>query len=110
MYMENVNQDAMLSKPAQAASPAQGETGQIPDDSTMLNEEFNPTDLAGDADALPTTPTDEQEAATGNDGTGALSGSPNMEADFGNYGNADSLGNNDGTEPDPTMTDPVSTD
>lgn len=47
----------------------------------------------------------EQEPATENDGTGAFSGSPNMEPDRGSYGNDDSIGNNDGTEPDPAWTD-----
>ncbi|AUD01717.1 hypothetical protein [Spirosoma pollinicola] len=107
--MENVNQDAMLNEQSQTFSPTTGGTAQTPDDSIMLNEDYNPADLAGDVNSPPTTPTDEEEAATGNDGTGAFSGSPNMEADRTNYGNGDSLGNNDGTEPDPEMNDPNST-
>lgn len=108
--MEAPNQDAMLNEQSQTFRPDTGGTDQAPDDSIMMNEDYNPTDLSGDAHTLPTTPTDEQEAATGNDGTGAFSGSPNMERDSGhsgNYGNGDTLGNNDGTEPDPEMVDPM---
>lgn len=102
--MENVNQDAMLNKPSQTIGTGGEGTDQTPDDSILINEDYNPADLAG----KPRTPTDEEEAATGNDGTGAFSGSPNMEVDHSNYGNGDSLGNNDGTETDPEQTDPVS--
>ena len=105
--MENVNQDAMLNQPSQTIGTGSEGTDQTPDDSILINEDYNPADLAGDVNAPPTTPTDEQEAATGNDGTGAVSGSPNMEADRSNYGNGDSLGNNDGTETDPEQTDPI---
>ncbi|WP_020603604.1 hypothetical protein [Spirosoma spitsbergense] len=90
--MENVNQDAMLNKRPQPAQPNTGETAQVPDDSVMLNEDYNPTDLAGEVDSGP-------------DGVGVASGSPTMQQDTNNYGNGDSLGNNDGTEPDPTLTD-----
>ena len=90
--MENVNQDAMLNKRPQPAQPNTGETAQVPDDSVMLNEDYNPTDLAGNVDSGP-------------DGVGLASGSPAMEQDTDNYGNGDSLGNNDGTEPDPALTD-----
>ncbi|MFD2934043.1 hypothetical protein [Spirosoma flavum] len=100
--MENVNQDAMLNE-----HPNQSGTDQTPDDSILQNEDYNPTDLAGDVNAPPTTPTDEQEAATSNHGSGAASGSPNMEPDLTNYSNGDALGNNDGTESDPEMTDPI---
>ncbi|GAB4021767.1 hypothetical protein GCM10028808_67640 [Spirosoma migulaei] len=103
--MENVNQDAMLNEQSQTFRPSTGGTDQTPDDSILLNEDYNPTDLAGDVNSPPTTPTDEEEAATGNDGTGAFSGSPNMEIDRDSYGNDDSIGNNDGTEPDPAWTD-----
>ncbi|GAB2542219.1 hypothetical protein [Spirosoma aerophilum] len=106
--MENTNQDAMLNEQSRSFDPSTGGTAQTPDDSILLNEDYNPSDLAGDVNAPPTTPTDEEEAATGNDGTGAVSGSPNMEADRTNYGNGDSLGNNDGTEPSPEWSDPVS--
>jgi len=99
--MENTNQDSTIGSTT-------GGTAQTPDDSILINQDYNPTDLAGDVNSPPTTPTDEEEAATGNDGTGAASGSPNMEVDRSNYGNGDTLGNNDGTEPDPEMTDPTS--
>ena len=82
----------MLNKRPQPAHPNSGETAQVPDDSVMLNEDYNPTDLAGEVDSGP-------------DGVGVASGSPTMEQDTDNYGNGDSLGNNDGTEPDPAMTD-----
>ena len=113
--MESPNQDAMLNEQSKTFSPDTGGLMHAPDQNTMLNEEYNPTDLSaestpgestpGDANTLPTTPTDEEEAATGNDGTGAVSGSPNMEPDNTNdgYGNGDTLGNNDGTEPDPEI-------
>jgi len=90
--MENVNQDAMLNKRSQTFQPDTGGTAQTPDESIMLNEDYNPTDLVGDVDSGP-------------DGTGVASGSANMEPDRTNYGNSDSLGNNDGTEPDPALTD-----
>jgi hypothetical protein len=91
-HMENVNQDAMLNKRPQPTQP--GDTAQVPDDSVMLNEDYNPTDLAGGVDSGP-------------DGVGVASGSSTMEQDTDNYGNGESLGNNDGTEPDPTLTDTV---
>ena len=105
--MENVNQDAMLNEQSQTYNPQTGGPMQTPDESIMMNEDYNPTDLSGDAHTMPTTPTDEQEAVTGNDGTGAVSGSPNMEPDVNNYGNGDSLGNNDGTERSPEIADPI---
>lgn len=103
--MESPNQDAMLNEQGKTFTPDTGGLLQTPDQNTMLNEEYNPTDLSGDANTLPTTPTDEEEAATGNDGTGAASGSPNMEPDttINGFGNGDTLGNNDGTEPDPEI-------
>ena len=94
MPMENVNQDAMLNERGQTFRPDTGGTDQTPDDSVMLNEDYNPTDLAGDVDSGP-------------DGTGVASGSAAMEPDTDNYSNSDSLGNNDGTEPDPDMVDPM---
>lgn len=106
--MENVNQDAMLNEQSRTFDPGTGGTAQTPDDSILINQDYNPVDLAGDVNAPPHTPTDEEEAASGNDGTGAFSGSPNMAIDTENYGNGDTLGNNDGTEPDPELTDPVS--
>lgn len=106
--MESPNQDAMLNEQSKTFSPDTSGLMHTPDQNTMLNEEYNPTDLSGDANTLPTTLTDEQEAATGTDGTGAVSGSPNMEPDTTDgYGNGDTLGNNDGTEPDPERTDPM---
>ncbi len=105
--MENVNQDAMLNEQSRTFNPSTGGTAQTPDDSILLNEDYNPTDLAGDVNSPPTTLTDEQEAAASNHGTGAASGSPNMEPDLTNYGNGDALGNNDGTETDPELTDPI---
>ncbi|GAB3727329.1 hypothetical protein [Spirosoma lituiforme] len=98
--MENMNQDSTIGSTT-------GGTAQTPDDSIMINQDYNPADLAGDVNNPPTTPTDEEEAME-NDGTGAASGSPNMEVDKSNYGNGDTLGNNDGTETDPELTDPVS--
>ncbi|MBD2705014.1 hypothetical protein IC229_30575 [Spirosoma sp. BT702] len=103
--MENVNQDAMLNEQSRTFKPDTGGPIQIPDQSEMLNQEYDPTDLSGDANTVPTTPIDEQDAQSGNSGMGAASGSPNMEPDTRNYGNGDTLGNNDGTEPDPEMTD-----
>ncbi len=100
--MENVNQDALLNE-----HPNKSGTDQTPDDSILQNEDYNPTDLAGDVNTAPATPTDEREAATNNHGSGAASGSPNMEPDLTNYGNVDALGNNDGTESDPELTDPI---
>ena len=90
--MENVNQDAMLNEQSQTFRPSTGGPAQIPDDGTMMSEEYDPSDLAGHVESGP-------------DGVGVASGSPNMEQDTDNYGNGDSLGNNDGTEPDPTWTD-----
>lgn len=78
---------------------------QIPDIRRMTSEDYDPTNLAGDAYTLPSILTDEEEALTGDDGTGAFSGSPNMERDRGHFGNGDTLGNNDGTEPDPERVD-----
>ena len=98
----------MLNEQSQTFTPDTGGPAQIPDDGAMLNQAYDPTDLSGDANRMPTTPTDEEEAATGDDGTGAVSGSPNMEPDTKNYGNGDTLGNNDGTEDDPEETDPSS--
>jgi len=103
--MENTNQDAMLNEQSQTFRPDTGGPIQIPDKSDMLNEEYAPTDLSGDAHSVPTTPTDEQETNAADKGMGAVSGSPNMEPDTSNYGNADSLGNNDGTEDDPEESD-----
>lgn len=60
-------------------------------DETFLPEDENP-ELAGPIDSGP-------------EGIGRASGSPNMEPDVDSIGNDDSLGNNDGTEPDPTITD-----
>lgn len=105
--MESPNQDEMLNEQSKTFTPDTGGLMHAPDQNSMLNEEYNPTDLSGDANTLPTTPTDEEEAATGNDGTGAVSGSPNMEPDKAGYGNDNSLGNNDGTEPDPELSDPA---
>ncbi|WP_080055973.1 hypothetical protein [Spirosoma aerolatum] len=90
--MENVNQDAMLKKQSQTFSPETEGPAQTPDESIMLNEDYNPTDLIGKVDSGP-------------DGKGKPSGSPNMEVDEDSFGNDDSLGNNDGTEPDPSLTD-----
>lgn len=92
--MENVNQDAMLNKQAQTFQPDTDGPAQTPDESIMINEDYNPTDLAGDVDSGP-------------DHTGIASGSPSMEPDQTHYGNGDTLGNNDGTETDPETTDPV---
>lgn len=103
--MENINQEAMLNEQLQTFRPDTGGPVQIPDQSSMLDNSYNPTDLSGDAYSASTTPTDEQEAQSGDDGTGATSGSPNMERDQSNYGNNDSLGNNDGTEDNPETTD-----
>lgn len=54
-------------------------------------------------------PTDDKRATIATNDTGAASGNPNMEPDTTDdgYGNGDTLGNNDGTEPDPERTDPV---
>lgn len=90
--MENVNQDAMFNEQSQTFRPDTGGPAQTPDESIMINEDYNPTDLVGDVDSGP-------------DGMGNDSGSPNMEPDHTNYGNGDSLGNNDGTEPDPALSD-----
>ncbi|GAB3493822.1 hypothetical protein GCM10027341_09570 [Spirosoma knui] len=105
--MENTNQDAMLNEQSQTFTPETGGPAQVPDQALIMNQAYNPTDLSGDANGMPMTPTDEQEAATGSDGTGALSGSPNMEPDLDprNYGNGDTLGNNDGTETSPEADD-----
>jgi hypothetical protein len=108
--MESPNQDATRNEQSQTFTPGTGGVVQIPDQSTMLNEAYNPTDLSGDANTLPTTLTDEEEEAVNraSGSTGAASGSPNMEPDSGrgHFGNGDTLGNNDGTEPDPEMNDP----
>ena len=108
--MESPNQDAMLNEQSKTFTPDTGGVVQSPDQSSMLTEDYNPTDLSGDANTLPTTPTDEEEEAANriNGSTGAASGSPNMEpdADRNNFGNGDTLGNNDGTEPDPELSDP----
>lgn len=107
--MESPNQDAQLNEQSTTFSPDTGGVMHIPEQDTMLTGEYNPSDLSGDAHTLPTTPTDEEEAQKAHMGnTGAVSGSPNMEPDLTNYGNGDSLGNNDGTEPDPELTDPIS--
>jgi hypothetical protein len=90
--MENVNQDAMLNERSQTFTPETEGPAQTPDESIMLNEDYNPTDLAGDIDSGP-------------DGTGRASGSPTMEPDRNHFGNGDTLGNNDGTEPDPELSD-----
>ena len=90
--MENVNQDAMLNEQSQTFRPDTGGPAQTPDESIMINEDYNPTDLAGDVDSGP-------------DGTGVASGSATMEPDSNNYGNGDALGNNDGTEPNPETSD-----
>lgn len=104
--MENTNQDAMLNPQSQTFRPDTGGPMQVPDDGAMLDEAYDPADLSGDVATLPTTPTDEGEAATGNDGTGAVSGRPNMEPDRTSFGNSDALGNNTGTEDDPEEVDP----
>ncbi|MDB5240771.1 MAG: hypothetical protein JWP57_1396 [Spirosoma sp.] len=103
--MESPNQDAQLNEQSTTFRPDTGGVMHIPDQNTMLTEAYNPSDLSSDANTLPTTPTDEEDAGMGNEKTGAISGSPNMEPDLTNYGNGDSLGNNDGTEPDPERTD-----
>lgn len=79
--MEAPNQDAMLNQSSPSYRPDTGGPAQVPDDGRMLNQEYDPTDLSGDANTLPTTPTDEEEAATGNDGTGALSDNAPSPAD-----------------------------
>lgn len=103
--MENPNQDTLLNEQSKPFSPDTGGVMQTPNQNSMLNEEYNPADLSGDVSTRPTTPTDGDEVATGNDGTGAVSGSPNMEPDTVNsgYGNGDTLGNNDGTAPSPEL-------
>ncbi|GAB3570844.1 hypothetical protein GCM10027578_27870 [Spirosoma luteolum] len=101
--MENTNQDAMLNQQDPTFSPETGGPVQTPDESTMMDEQYDPTDLSGDAQTMPSTPTDEQDQAAGR--FGAASGSPNMEPDNHNWGNGDTLGNNDGTEPSPERTD-----
>ena len=105
--MENTNQDAMLNEQSQTFQPDTGGPAQVPDQAVTMNQAYDPTDLSGDANGMPMTPTDEEEASTGNDGTGAVSGSPNMEPDntITNFGNGDTMGNNDGTEDDPEETD-----
>lgn len=105
--MENTDQDAMLNQQAQTYDPETGGPIQTADQTQMPGDAYHPTDLSGDASALPATPTDEDDAAGETNGTGAASGSPNMEPDVSNYGNGDSLGNNDGTEPSPEMNDPL---
>lgn len=96
----------MLKGPFPTLRPETDGLMQTPDQNQMLNEEYAPTDLSGDAQTMPTTSTDEQDADTRHQGSGAASGSPNMEPDTGNYGNHDSLGNNDGTETSPETVDP----
>ena len=105
--MESANQDAQFNKQSTTFRPDTGGVMHIPEQDSMLTEDYNPSDLSVDAYTLPTTPTDEEEAAGVNKNTGAVSGSPNMEPDLTNYGNGDSLGNNDGTAPDPERTDPA---
>lgn len=95
----------MLNEQSQTFRPDTGGPAQTLDAGEMLTEAYDPTDLSGTSQSVPTTPTDEEEARTGNDGTGAVSGSPNMEPDTTNYGNGDSLGNNDGTEDNPEEND-----
>ncbi|MBD2753709.1 hypothetical protein [Spirosoma validum] len=90
--MENVNQDAMLNERSQTFRPDTDGPAQTPDESIMINEDYNPTDLAGDVDSGP-------------DGIGNPSGSAAMEPNLTDYGNGDTLGNNDGTEPDPELSD-----
>lgn len=84
----------MLNKRSQTDRPETGGPAQLPDESSMLSKNYNPTDLAGDVDSGP-------------DGIGVASGSPTMEPDTEHLGNGDTLGNNDGTEPDPEMSDPM---
>ncbi len=79
--MEAPNQDAMLNPSSPNYQPDTGGPVQIPDDGRMLNQEYDPTDLSGDANTLPTTLTDEEEATTGNDGTSALSNQAPSPAD-----------------------------
>lgn len=97
----------MLNEQSQTYSPSTGGPMQTTDQTEMPGDDYNPTDLSGDAYKMPTTPTDEDDAANEAKGSGAASGSPNMEPDVNNYGNGESLGNNDGTEPDPEMADPM---
>ena len=108
--MESANQDTMLNEPSKTFTPDTGGVMQAPDQSTMLTGEYDPSDLSGDANTRPTTPTDEEEEAANqvNGNSGAASGSPNMEPDTdrGSFGNGDTLGNNDGTESDPELSDP----
>ncbi len=105
--MENTNQDAMLNEQSQTGNSATGGPMQTTDQTEMHGDDYNPTDLSGDAYKMPTTPADENDAVNDTKDSGAASGSPNMEPDINNYGNGESLGNNDGTEPDPEMTDPM---
>jgi len=105
--METMNQDAMLNERSQTYNSETDGQIQTTDQTEMPGQDHNPIDLAGDANTLPTTPANEDDAANDINGTGAASGSPNMEPDVNNYGNGDSLGNNDGTEPSPEMTDPM---
>ncbi|RIV25350.1 hypothetical protein DYU11_08585 [Fibrisoma montanum] len=80
--MENTNQDAMLNEQSQTYRPDTGGPMQIPDQGEMGNEEYNPSDLVGDVNAPASTPID--------------STAP---------GDGISVGNNDGTEPDPEYND-----
>ena len=98
--MENTNQDAMLHQSSPTYRPETGGPDQIPDERQMLSQDYEPTDLSGDAHSMPSTPTDEDEQKVVPN-SGAASGSPNMEPDLMTYGNGDALGNNDGTEDDP---------
>ena len=84
----------MLNERTQTFRPETGGPAQTPDESIMLNEDYNPTDLAGGVDSGP-------------DGMGVASDSPTMEPDTEHFGSGDALGNNDGTEPSPEMTDKV---
>ncbi len=91
--MENVNQDAMLHSQPQAFSTDTGGPLQIPDETTMLNDDAN-----GD----PTGTLDVPETAN----LGAPSGSPNMEPDNDlGGGTGEAIGNNDGTETSPEAPD-----
>lgn len=72
----------MLNNQSQLHQPDTGGPMQIPNQGDMMNEEYNPADLVGDVNAPASTPID--NTAPGDD---------------------ISLGNNDGTEPDPEATD-----
>ena len=66
----------MLNERSQTYRPETGGPAQTPDESVMMDEDYNPTDLAGDVDSGP-------------DGIGVASGSPNMELDTEHLGNGD---------------------